>query len=330
MKKMKTGGTSSKPCPPGLCKNWNPEHTSYACDPCPSVQAARGIIGGIASAAVNAITSKMGKKREANKEVKGMVKNIVKKAKSTKVMQKGGATLPMMGMPMYSNNPRSEQGRILKAGGSTTNRAVAPGCRGGMVKDASGKCVAERKFKKGGFPDLNKDGKVTRADILKGRGVIKKTGGITKMDDGGATTKKNFITGRTRVTTPYAVGAPSKGTVAPRDYATGTKTEVYSKKGDLVKTKYKSRGTGKYDTGNSRYPYNYVREEEKPGGEKKEKYPILPSYMQPADKLKKAGGATTSKTLKPVPAGKPGLAKLPTPVRNKMGFQKKGGPVKKK
>jgi len=34
-------------------------------------------------------------------------------------------------------------------------------------------------------------------------------------------------------------------------------------------------------------------------------------------------------SLKPVPAGKVGLAKLPTAVRNKMGFQKKGGSVKK-
>jgi len=46
------------------------------------------------------------------------------------------------------------------------------------------------KKKKGGstksFPDLNKDGKVTKADILKGRGVIKKTGGsINKMQKGG-------------------------------------------------------------------------------------------------------------------------------------------------
>ena len=30
------------------------------------------------------------------------------------------------------------------------------------------------------FPDLNKDGKVTKADILKGRGVIKKKGGTIK------------------------------------------------------------------------------------------------------------------------------------------------------
>ena len=28
------------------------------------------------------------------------------------------------------------------------------------------------------FPDLNKDGKITKADILKGRGVIAKKGGI--------------------------------------------------------------------------------------------------------------------------------------------------------
>jgi len=30
------------------------------------------------------------------------------------------------------------------------------------------------------FPDLNKDGKVTRADILKGRGVIAKKGAVVK------------------------------------------------------------------------------------------------------------------------------------------------------
>ena len=34
------------------------------------------------------------------------------------------------------------------------------------------------------FPDLNKDGKVTKADILKGRGVIKKTGAKSmKVDE---------------------------------------------------------------------------------------------------------------------------------------------------
>jgi hypothetical protein len=36
-----------------------------------------------------------------------------------------------------------------------------------------------------------------------------------------------------------------------------------------------------------------------------------------------------AKDLKPVPAGKKGLKKLPTKVRNKMGFMKKGGRVTK-
>jgi hypothetical protein len=65
-----------------------------------------------------------------------------------KKMQKGGVS-EIVGMPKYSNNPRSEQGRVLKSGG-TINRSVSPGCRGGQVKDASGKCVNERKFKTGG------------------------------------------------------------------------------------------------------------------------------------------------------------------------------------
>jgi hypothetical protein len=45
---------------------------------------------------------------------------------------------------------------------------------------------------------------------------------------------------------------------------------------------------------------------------------------KPAAKKMAKGGS-----LKPVPADKVGLSKLPTAVRNKMGFQKKGGSVKK-
>tara|TARA_R100000700_G_C3112997_1_gene105206 strand:- start:37 stop:477 length:441 start_codon:yes stop_codon:yes gene_type:complete len=43
--------------------------------------------------------------------------------------------------------------------------------------------------------------------------------------------------------------------------------------------------------------------------------------------LKMANGGSA---LKPVPPDNKGLAKLPTPVRNKMGFMKKGGMVKKR
>jgi len=46
-------------------------------------------------------------------------------------------------------------------------------------KKMGGKVV--KKAKSGGsFPDLNKDGKVTKADILKGRGVIAKKGASVK------------------------------------------------------------------------------------------------------------------------------------------------------
>ena len=47
-------------------------------------------------------------------------------------------------------------------------------------KKAGGKVV--KKAKSGGsFPDLNKDGKITKADILKGRGVIKNGAALKKQ-----------------------------------------------------------------------------------------------------------------------------------------------------
>lgn len=59
----------------------------------------------------------------------------------------------------------------------------------------------------------------------------------------------------------------------------------------------------------------------------------MPGYNARTDTMKK-GGAVKPKmkaggSLKPVSADKVGLAKLPTAVRNKMGYMKKGG-VKKK
>lgn len=59
-------------------------------------------------------------------------------------------------------------------------------------KDTSSKKpVVKKKMKDGGkaFPDLNKDGKITKADILKGRGVIK-NGGKLKAKAGAAVKKK--------------------------------------------------------------------------------------------------------------------------------------------
>lgn len=108
------------------------------------------------------------------------------KAGGTKKYAAGGETLPMMGMPMYSNNPRSEQGRILKKGGSTTNRAVSPGCFGGKIKDASGKCVNERpkiKFKSGGTlkpVPAGKEGLAKLPTAVRNKMGFQKKGGAVK------------------------------------------------------------------------------------------------------------------------------------------------------
>jgi hypothetical protein len=52
------------------------------------------------------------------------------------------------------------------------------------------------------------------------------------------------------------------------------------------------------------------------------------------DTVKKNGGsikkAKTGVSLKSVPSDKVGLGKLPTPVRNKMGYKKDGGTIKAK
>ena len=108
-----------------------------------------------------------------------------------KKMQKGGSA-EIVGMPKYGNNPRTSTGAMLKKGGVAKAKfgATVDVQRGypGKIRSAEAQgytAVGKRepartKFAKGGFPDLNKDGKITKADILKGRGVIKRKGGAIK------------------------------------------------------------------------------------------------------------------------------------------------------
>ena len=68
----------------------------------------------------------------------------------------------------------------VKGGGANYNGpSVGP-----REKDPKGMSKNGSKIKKakngGSFPDLNKDGKITKADILKGRGVIAKKGAKIK------------------------------------------------------------------------------------------------------------------------------------------------------
>ncbi len=75
-------------------------------------------------------------------------------------------------------------------------------------------------MKNGGFPDLNKDGKVTQADILQGRGVVKKkAGGMAKKGYAkGGMTKKGYANGGAvnktasrKPTKPRGVGVAKRG-----------------------------------------------------------------------------------------------------------------------
>jgi hypothetical protein len=166
--KMKLGG---KPCGPMLCRDGN-----GSCIDCPSGKKAGVIITGIISGMANALGGKRRNEKAAaakaaeeaaNTPVAKFTKNLDNKLKTKKLggatkkkYAAGGKTGGYAPAQMGGDNTKMgiygvpNAGRTdslgFKKGGSTTNRAVAPGCRGGMVKDASGKCVMERKFKAGG------------------------------------------------------------------------------------------------------------------------------------------------------------------------------------
>ena len=73
-------------------------------------------------------------------------------------------------------------------------------------------------MKNGGFPDLNKDGKVTQADILQGRGVVKKkAGGMAKKGYAkGGMTKKGYANGGAVRSKMASKGGASRKPTKPR------------------------------------------------------------------------------------------------------------------
>ena len=90
--------------------------------------------------------------------------------------------------------------------------------KGGMKKKG---------YAKGGFPDLTGDGKVTKKDILKGRGV--------KVNKGGMMKKKGYAKG---------------GAMKKKAYAKGGKVAMYNV-GGMVKS------SGALNTGIKKAPNTY-------------------------------------------------------------------------
>lgn len=124
---------------------------------------------------------------------KSAAKKMVKKAApkmmgKSKMMQAPQQEAPMM--KMGGKMPKANLGRKLLLGPmgmgidmiKNNNKPAVPPANSMMKKGGAVKA------KKGGsFPDLNKDGKITKADILKGRGVIAKKGAsVKKMQYGGS------------------------------------------------------------------------------------------------------------------------------------------------
>jgi len=121
----------------------------------------------------------------------------------------GGARGAIDFLPGKSRPKKKEPVKKMGGGMMKSKMASKGGARGG--RKAMG-------MKKGGFPDLNKDGKVTQADILQGRGVAKKAmGGMMKskgMAKGGAMKKKGYAMGgavKKKPTKPRGVGAAKRG-----------------------------------------------------------------------------------------------------------------------
>jgi len=102
------------------------------------------------------------------------------------------------------------------------------------------------------------------------------------------------------------------------------KTESLNKNFSIgVAAANKKAGGGKV-TGKVKNPFDIKLTDNRT---KKEKhYKDTYKSSSPGVMIKKADGGK----LKSVPEGNKGLSKLPTPVRNKMGFMKKGGKVIKK
>ena len=100
------------------------------------------------------------------------------------------------------------------------------------------------------FPDLTGDGQVTRADVLKGRGVFRYGGRVKKMAEGGSADVEADLKALETLEQPdYDVGGPKrryrKGKVkryADEGYKSGGSVSSASKRADGCAVKGKTRG----------------------------------------------------------------------------------------
>lgn len=129
--------------------------------------------------------------------------------------------------------------------------------------------------------------------------------------------------GKDKVAAGVKGKSPKAGMVDPKGAWTKVQQRTIAKNGIMIKPKSKD---GLPPAGRQR-PVDF---------EPKSKFPVTKGGGDNYDEtikrekeLKAKGMMKDGGSLKPVPADKKGLGKLPTKVRNKMGFQKNGGAMKK-
>jgi hypothetical protein len=137
------------------------------------------------------------------KNLKMGVANSRKESTPTKqdsALYRFGYNRGLRGEKEYPNEPPIQkmgrwEGQNVGKKKMKTGGTLAPS------KKSVGKTIGKlNKAKSGGsFPDLNKDGKITKADILKGRGVIAKKGAKVDKAQKGKTIKlkedgRNYVT----------------------------------------------------------------------------------------------------------------------------------------
>lgn len=233
------------------------------------------------------------------------------KAKSKSIAKSAGKNKAAV---MDSRSPKKP---TAISGDTMSNYAMYK--KGGSVK----------KYKSGGssFPDLTGDGKVTRADILKGRGVIKKKGGLTKAqvgiwkkdktinEDGSSMTRRtsvNPITGNTRQVTK----------VKSADGDKSRSVRITSRKKGGKVSKYQEGGFTNIPPQMKMNPYKQAVPDKGPKGKYDIDVPGIDTYKAPPqmkmapDIVKKAQSPTSKYTTNDSPS-----------IQYR---QKKGGSIKKK
>ena len=166
-------------------------------------------------------------------------KSPAPKMKPQKAMDKLKKKFKGMPSPTYKKKPKLEKEKLLPErkvpkGEKPNMLDVAGGAKtvnvkGGGLMEATKRLKAQG-LKKGGFPDLSGDGKVTMKDILMGRGVVKKPkkkamGGSMTLEKGKLKgikdapeerRRERFIQRRKTLGGIGALGAKGAGKVAGR------------------------------------------------------------------------------------------------------------------